>query len=138
MEKNFSIILKLIEKLGKGLIDNLKGFGRIIFFSMKFFYWVPKKPFRFKELIYQFYDIGNKSIFIIALSGGFTGMVMAYQTYFGFRIISVDSLVGPVVALSLAKELAPVLSGLIVAGRSGSAMAAQIGSMKVSEQLDAL
>lgn len=138
MEKILSIISKSIEKLGKNLIDNLKGLGRIIFFSMKFFYWIPKKPFRLKELITQFYEIGNESIFIIALAGAFTGMVMAYQTYFGFRIISVDSLVGPVVALSLAKELAPVLSGLIVAGRSGSAMAAHIGSMKVTEQLDAL
>jgi len=63
---------------------------------------------------------------------------MAYQTYFGFKLINVDSLVGPVVALSLAKELAPVLTGLIVAGRAGAAMAAQIGTMKVTEQVDAL
>lgn len=132
------MILKLVEKLGSTLIDGLSGLGRVIHFSLRFFYWVPKKPFRLKELVYQLYDIGNKSIFIIGLSGAFTGMVMAYQTYFGFRLISVDSLVGPVVALSLAKELAPVLSGLIVAGRSGSAMAAQIGSMKVTEQIDAL
>jgi phospholipid/cholesterol/gamma-HCH transport system permease protein len=75
---------------------------------------------------------------IILLSGMFTGMVMATQTYFGFKLINVDSLVGVIVALSLSKELAPVLTGLIVAGRAGSAMAAQIGSMKVTEQIDAL
>ena len=65
-------------------------------------------------------------------------MVLAYQTYFGFKLINVDSLVGPVVALSMARELAPVLSGLIVSGRAGGAMAAQIGTMKVTEQIDAL
>jgi phospholipid/cholesterol/gamma-HCH transport system permease protein len=75
---------------------------------------------------------------IILLTGLFTGMVFATQTYFGFKLINVDSLVGAIVAISLAKELAPVLTGLIVAGRAGSAMAAQIGSMKVTEQIDAL
>ena len=72
------------------------------------------------------------------IAGAFTGMVLAYQTYFAFKMISVDSLVGPVVAISMAKELAPVLTGLIVAGRAGAAMAAQIGTMKVTEQIDAL
>ena len=86
----------------------------------------------------QLYFIGNKSVFIIVLSGVFTGMVLAYQTYFGFKLINVDSLVGPVVALSMARELAPVLTGLIVSGRAGGAMAAQIGTMKVTEQIDAL
>tara|TARA_B100000925_G_C22010950_1_gene476451 strand:+ start:2588 stop:3238 length:651 start_codon:yes stop_codon:yes gene_type:complete len=86
----------------------------------------------------QLYFIGNKSVFIILLSGGFTGMVLAYQTYFGFKLINIDSLVGPVVALSMARELAPVLAGLIVSGRAGGAMAAQIGTMKVTEQIDAL
>ena len=71
----------------------------------------------------QFYFIGNKSLLIICLAGSFTGMVMAYQVYFGFQMISVDSLVGPVVTIALAKELAPVLTGLIVAGRAGAAHA---------------
>ena len=67
-------------------------------------------------IVEQMYFIGNKSLFIISLSGMFAGMVMAYQTYFGFKVISVDSLVGVVTLLSLAKELAPVFTGLIVAG----------------------
>ena len=123
MNKIYKFFSSIVEQVGFSLINNLSGLGRIIYFIFRFFYWLPKQPFRLKELVSQLYDIGNKSLFIIALSGAFTGMVMAYQTYFGFRLISVDSLVGPVVALSLAKELAPVLSGLIVAGRSGSAMA---------------
>lgn len=127
-----------ISNLGKVVIENVDGLGHFTKFAGSFFYWLFKPPFRFKLFIEQFYFIGNKSIFIILLTGVFTGMVFATQTYFGFKLINVDSLVGSIVAISLAKELAPVLTGLIVAGRAGSAMAAQIGSMKVTEQIDAL
>lgn len=132
------ILKNFVENIGASVLDNVQGLGRIALFTVRFFYWVRKPPFRHQLFFEQFYFIGNKSIFIILLAGSFTGMVMAYQTYFGFKLINVDSLVGPVVALSLAKELAPVLSGLIVAGRAGAAMAAQIGTMKVTEQIDAL
>lgn len=129
---------QIISKMGRKIIGWIEGLGRISRFAGDFCYWVVRPPFRYRLLIDQLYFIGNKSIFIICLSGLFTGMVMAYQTYYGFQIINVDSLVGPVVSISLAKELAPVLSGLIVAGRAGAAMAAQIGTMKVTEQVDAL
>lgn len=127
-----------IEQLGGGVLNALQGLGRLTSFGASFFYWVIRPPFRLKLFIDQMYVIGFQSLFIIALAGAFTGMVMAFQIYFGFQLISVDSLVGPVVTLSLAKELAPVLSGLIVAGKAGSSMAAQIGTMKVTEQIDAL
>ncbi len=127
-----------IESLGSVVIDSLDGLGKMTKFIFKFFYWVARPPFRIRLLFAQMFFIGNKSIFIVGLSGLFTGMVFAYQIYFGFQLISVDSLVGPVTALSMAKELAPVLTGLIVAGRAGAAMAAQIGTMKVTEQIDAL
>ena len=130
--------LKLIEKLGAYVLEILHGLGHFYQFMGSFFLWFLLPPYRPKLIMEQLYFIGNKSIFIIILSGSFTGMVMAYQTYFGFKIINVDSLVGPIVAISMAKELAPVLTGLIVAGRAGGAMAAQIGSMKVTEQIDAL
>lgn len=126
------------ERLGSSVLDNLQGLGKIALYNFKFFYWAVRPPYRLKNLFAHFVFIGNKSLFIICLSGGFTGMVMAYQTYFGFKLINVDTLVGPVVSITLAKELAPVLSGLIVAGRAGAAMAAQIGTMKVTEQVDAL
>lgn len=131
-------LYRRVEKIGKQVIETIDGLGNIVNFAGRVFYWGVRPPWRIKLVIQQFYFIGNKSLLIIGLSGAFTGMVMAYQVYFGFQLISVDSLVGPVVALSLAKELAPVLTGLIVAGRAGSAMAAQIGSMKVTEQVDAL
>jgi len=124
--------------IGSKTIDTFSSIGRMSIFIYKFFYWFFKPPLRLKLIIDQLYFIGNKSVFIILLSGAFTGMVLAYQTYFGFKLINIDSLVGPVVALSMARELAPVLAGLIVSGRAGGAMAAQIGTMKVTEQIDAL
>jgi phospholipid/cholesterol/gamma-HCH transport system permease protein len=128
----------LVERVGSSVINTIKDTGRVSRFALNFFYWAVKPPFRIRLLFEHFYFIGNKSLFIIVLSGAFTGMVLAYQTYFGFKIINIDSLVGPVVAISLAKELAPVLTGLILAGRVGAAIAAQIGTMKVTEQVDAL
>jgi len=127
-----------IESLGAFVISNINGAGMMANFIMKFFYWSVRPPLRMRLIWDQLFFIGNKSLFIIILSSLFTGAVMAYQTYFGFKVISVDSLVGPITAIALAKELAPVLAGLIVAGRAGAAMAAEIGSMKVTEQIDAL
>lgn len=127
-----------VEHLGAQVLDAVNGLGSISLFGARFFYWSVRKPFRFHLLFEQLFFIGNKSLTIILLSGLFTGMVLATQTYFGFKLINVDSLVGAIVAISLSKELAPVMTGLIVAGRAGSAMAAQIGSMKVTEQIDAL
>jgi phospholipid/cholesterol/gamma-HCH transport system permease protein len=139
MKKRSIVFIKSqIEDFGASILEAISGFGNMFIFTARFFYWSVKPPFRFKLLVEQLFFIGNKSIAIIVLSGMFTGMVMATQTYFGFKLINVDSLVGVIVALSIAKELSPVLTGLIVAGRAGSAMAAQIGSMKVTEQIDAL
>ena len=128
----------LIEKLGSSVLQLIAVLGRFSHFLSQVFFWMFKRPFRFKLLFEQLFFIGNKSLFIILLTGGFTGMVMCYQTYFGFKVISADSFVGPLVAITLAKELAPVFSGLVVTGRAGAAMAASIGSMKVTEQVDAL
>jgi len=132
------VIEERISAFGRYLLSFISELGAMITFISRFFYWFWRPPFRIKHIFEQLYFIGNQSLFIIILSATFSGMVLAYQTYFGFKLINVDSLVGPIVAISLAKELAPVLSGLIVAGRAGAAMAAQIGSMKVTEQIDAL
>lgn len=127
-----------IEAFGGKIIQTVNGLGTFSAFIGKVFYWMFKKPYRFKLLFEQLYFIGNKSLFIVCLTASFTGMVMAYQTYIGFKMISADSFIGPIVAISLAKELGPVLTGLIVAGRCGAAIAAQIGTMNVTEQVDAL
>ena len=97
-----------------------------------------KRPYRIKELFYQLEFIGNGSVIIIALTGAFTGFALSYQIYMGFKLVNATNLVGPTVALGIFKELAPVLTGLIVTARAGGSMAAQLGTMRVSEQIDAL
>ncbi|NQZ20398.1 MAG: ABC transporter permease [Bdellovibrionales bacterium] len=104
-------------------------------YSLKSFF---NKPYRFKEFMQQMEFIGNKSIFIVVLTGTFTGMALSFQVYLGFKMVNATSLTGPIVAMGIARELGPVLSGLIVAARAGGAMAANLGSMRVSEQIDAL
>lgn len=104
-------------------------------YSMRSFF---SRPYRITEFIQQMEFIGNKSIFIVVLTGTFTGMALAFQVYLGFKLVNATSLTGPIVAMGITRELGPVLTGLIVAARAGGAMAANLGSMRVSEQIDAL
>lgn len=133
-----AIVINRIEGIGEYVLSLLDGLGYFTNFTFKTIFWTFKPPFRFKLLFDQMYFMGNKSLFIIFLTSGFTGAVFALQIYLGMKAINADSFIGPIVTIALAKELAPVLSGLVVAGRCGAAMAAQIGSMKVTEQIDAL
>jgi phospholipid/cholesterol/gamma-HCH transport system permease protein len=82
--------------------------------------------------------IGVNSLVVVIITGTFTGMVLALQSYYGFRKFGAEGLVGTTVALSMTRELGPVLTSLMVTGRAGSAMAAELGSMRVTEQIDAL
>ena len=112
--------------------------GRTIIFFKQSFPLLFTQPYRFGEIIRHMEFIGNKSIFIIALTGAFTGMAMSYQIYLGFNLVNATNLVGPTVALGITRELGPVLTGLIVAARAGGAMAARLATMRVSEQIDAM
>jgi phospholipid/cholesterol/gamma-HCH transport system permease protein len=132
------MIEKKVELLGENVISVLTGLGDFTQFTSRTLFWTFKPPYRVKLLFEQIHFIGNKSIFIIFLTSSFTGAVFAFQIYVGMKVINADSFIGPIVTIALAKELAPVLSGLVVAGRCGAAMAAQIGTMKVTEQIDAL
>ena len=95
-------------------------------------------PFRGRNVIKQMEFVGVKSLFIVVLTGVFSGMVLALQSYHGFRIFGGESLMGGIVALSLAREMGPVMTGLMVNARAGSGIAAEIGTMRVTEQIDAL
>lgn len=112
--------------------------GELSRFGLEGFRLLFSKPYRFGELVVHMEFIGNKSVGIIVMSGLFTGMALAYQIYLGFRLVNATSLVGPTVGMGITRELGPVLTGLIVAARAGGAMAARLGSMRVSEQIDAL
>lgn len=86
----------------------------------------------------QIYEVGYRSQLVVLTTGAFTGAVFATQAFFQFQRLQMDTAVGPVVSVSMFRELGPVLCGLMVAGRVGAAMSAELGSMKVTEQLDAL
>lgn len=112
------------------------GTGSIFFVeSLKLMF---HRPFRFSEMVRHMEFIGNKSVLIIALTSIFTGMALAYQIFLGFKLVNATNIVGPTVGLGITRELGPVLTGLIVAARAGGAMAARLGTMRVSEQIDAL
>lgn len=100
--------------------------------------WVFRRPFRWRLIFDEMEFIGNQSLFIVALTAIFTGAVFAYQSWMALKIVGTDSLVGMTVAIALARELAPVMAALVVTGRAGAAIAAKIGIMRVTEQIDAL
>jgi len=97
-----------------------------------------RPPYRFRLLFQAMEFVGVGSLFIVLLTGLFTGAVFALQGAVAFRLFNAESLVGSTVALSLARELSPVLTGLMVTGRAGSGIATELGTMRVTEQIDAL
>jgi len=112
--------------------------GRFFQLVGRIFTWTPRPPYDLRELARQMVKVGFNSIPVVLLTAMFTGMVMALQMFTVLRRINAESFVGSGVSLSMVRELAPVLSGLIVAGRAGSAMGAELGTMRVTEQIDAL
>ena len=130
------------DAFGRYLMNQLRGFVREIGELAQFGYEglrvFTHRPWRGGELVTHMEFIGNKSVLIILMSGLFTGMALAYQIYLGFRLVNAVSLVGPTVGLGITRELGPVLTGLIVSARAGGAMAARLGTMRVTEQIDAL
>ena len=97
-----------------------------------------RPPWERKNIINQMLQVGVMSLPVIMITGIFTGMVLAVQTYYQFHKLTVETAVGLVVGLSMTRELGPVLSGLMLAGRIGAAFAAELGTMAVTEQIDAL
>lgn len=131
-------VQKIVESIGASVLEITPALGKFTIYTFSAFMWFLRPPLRTRLFFEQMVFMGNKSLFIVLLTSSFSGMVFAYQIYLGFTAFSVDSFVGPIVAIAVCKELAPVFTGLVVAGRCGSAMAAQIGTMKVTEQVDAL
>jgi phospholipid/cholesterol/gamma-HCH transport system permease protein len=100
--------------------------------------WTLRPPYRVHLFVEQCMQVGVYSIPVVLITGAFTGMVLALQTASAFRLFGAENLIASVVAISMTRELGPVLAGLMVAGRVGSAMAAELGTMRVTEQIDAL
>ena len=127
-----------LRTLGKPLVVFISRLGALTSFIAQTLYNCVTPPFYLRLLGRQMIDIGFYSLPVVALTTIFAGMVIALQTYSGFSSYGAESAVASVVLISVTRELAPVFSGLMVAGRSGAAMAAEIGTMRVTEQIDAL
>ncbi|MCD6133016.1 MAG: ABC transporter permease [Deltaproteobacteria bacterium] len=120
-------ILYFIQQTGKLFILLLRSLSNVI-----------KPPLRIKQTVEQMHSVGVNATFVVALTSLFAGMVEALEIYYGFHKFGAENMIGYTVAVTLGREVSPVLAALMVAARSVSAMAAEIGTMKVTEQIDAL
>ena len=127
-----------IADLGDVVMDWIIGLGNISAFSLRTFGWLFARLPRRETLIPAFYQIGVLSWPVVALTGTFIGMVLVVQSYVQFRNLHMEAKLGAVINMSLVRELGPVLAATMLAGRVGSAMAAELGTMRVTEQIDAL
>lgn len=127
-----------IHRIATPVVAILRELGNIATMLLQSVYWAFRKPFKVNYIFKQMEFIGVNSLGVVIITGTFTGMVIALQLYYGFRKFGAEGLVGTTVALSMTRELGPVLTSLMVTGRAGSAMAAELGSMRVTEQIDAL
>lgn len=132
------MLVRLIERFGAAVERPVEGIGRCALLLFSVFRWIFKPPLDLRNIFRQMLEIGVNSLPVVLITAVFTGMVLALQSYTGFKRFGAEGLVGSVVALSMTRELGPVLSALIVTGRAGAAMAAELGTMRVTEQIDAL
>ena len=124
--------------IGERTLVITQGIGHMFLFFLRAVAWFFRPPFRFDQILKQLHFIGFKSTFVVVLTALFTGMVLALQGYYSLRKFGSEGLLGSAVALSMIRELGPVLAALMVTARSGSAMTAEIGIMRITEQIDAM
>lgn len=132
------IALDTCQTVGRTLLRFLQMIGQLAEFIGRSVYHCFTPPFFPSQLIRQILDIGYYSLPVVGMTALFTGMVLALQSYTGFTRFNAEGAIAGVVVLSVTRELAPVLAGLMVAGRVGASIAAEIGTMRVTEQIDAL
>jgi len=124
--------------MGKWISDWLEGLGGLTLLTKETVMSLFTLKVAWRDLLYQIYFVGVKSQSVVLITGAFTGMVLGAQTYFQFHKVKMDTATLAVVSVSMCSELGPVLTGLMVAGRVGAAIAAELGTMRVTEQIDAL
>ncbi len=132
------MIVQLVNFVGQITLNLCNQLGIFTIFLFRAFYTLFTTRPKVRKLLTQINRIGVDSFAIIVLTGTFTGMVFALQSYIGFQRVGGEKFIGIVVAMGMIRELGPVLTGLMVTGRAGSAIAAEIGTMGISEQIDAL
>ena len=131
-------VWKTINFVGEKIVGYVKEMGRMLLLLVDIIRWSFYPPFRVDLLFQQMERVGVRSVLVVVLTGAFTGMVLALQSFHATRSFGAETMVGVAVALSMTRELGPVLTSFMVTGRAGSAMAAEIGTMRVTEQIDAL
>ena len=127
-----------VEYFGQGAINKWEGFRRFVHLFVQMLAATIRPPYRFKQLLLSMEFVGFGSLLIILLSGFFSGAILAYECAYAFGLFGADALTGSTVALALCRELGPALSAIMVAGRASSGMATVIGTMRVTEQIDAM
>jgi phospholipid/cholesterol/gamma-HCH transport system permease protein len=131
-------MLSVVESFGSTLLGWIAGMGRMLILLVTALLWAFVPPYRWRRLARQIHFMGWRSMLVVVLTGAFTGMVLGLQGYYTLRKFGATAMLGPAVALSLIREIGPVLCALVVTGRAGSAMAAEIGIMRITDQIDAL
>ncbi|MDJ0386764.1 ABC transporter permease [Roseomonas sp. E05] len=131
-------LLNLVALLGRSVLAGCRQVGGVTLFALEGLSHLVRPPFYPRLLGRAFVEIAYFSLPVVALTAVFTGMVLALQSYSGFSRFGAESAIANVVVLSITRELGPVLAGLMVAGRIGAAFAAEIGTMRVTDQIDAL
>ena len=131
-------LVSSLEQIGSNVLDKIQGWGSAWIFLFKTIVAILSPPFRFRLFMVQILQIGVNSLLVISLIGLFTGAVLAVQGVYTLAKFGATGYTGSAIALSLIRELAPVLTALMVIGRAGSAITAEIGIMRITEQIDAL
>ncbi len=133
-----SVAYVAVEQIGKSVTGFVEQLGGVVSLGWSVARWAMRPPVRVQNIFAQLDFVGVGSIFIVMLTGIFSGMVFAHQSSRAFLLFNAESLVGPTVALTLTRELAPVFTALMVTMRAVSAMCTELGTMRVTEQVDAL
>lgn len=132
------MLIQLITRLGALVVSLYQSLARVISFLIAVVKTALTQPLKTKQMLQCMKNIGVESSTIVILTGSFTGLALALQSYVGFKRFGAENLLGALVALAMIRELGPVLTGLMVTGRAGSAMAAELSTMRITEQIDAL
>lgn len=130
--------MRWITEWGSAVVDGVSTIGDMAVFAWRMLTWMFTRLPRPGTLLVNFYQVGVLSLPVVALTGTFIGMVLAVQSYYQFHAIGLESHLGVVINTTLVRELGPVLAATMLAGRVGSAIAAVLGTMRVTEQIDAL
>ncbi len=134
----FDPLIDWVADWGAAVIEGIAAVGSLSLFTANMLYWLFTRLPRKETILPNFYQVGVLSLPVVALTGTFIGMVLAVQTHYQFGQVGLANRMGAVINMSLVRELGPVLAATMLAGRVGSSMAAELGTMRVTEQIDAL